>query len=73
MIGHCTHLGCSPQLAPEHGFELVGDWWKGGFYCACHSSEYDFAGRVFKGRSPAPLNLAVPPHKFLSDTLITNW
>ena len=70
VIGHCTHLGCSPQFAPEHGFELVGDWWKGGFYCACHSSEYDFAGRVFKGRSPAPLNLAVPPHKFLSDTLI---
>lgn len=70
VIGICTHLGCSPNFKPEHGIEEVGDWWKGGFFCPCHYSEYDLAGRVFKGRSPAPLNLPVPPHKYLSDTTI---
>lgn len=70
VIGSCTHLGCSPQFTPDHGAQEVGDWWKGGFFCRCHSSEYDLAGRVFKGRSPAPLNLPVPPYKYISDTVI---
>ena len=70
VMGVCTHLGCSPGFKPEHGVVEIGDWWKGGFFCSCHGSEYDLSGRVFKGRSPAPLNLPVPPHKFLSETKI---
>lgn len=70
LVGNCTHLGCTPNLTPELGIEEIGDWWKGGFFCHCHNSEYDYAGRVFKGRSPAPLNLPVPPHKYISDTIL---
>lgn len=70
VMGLCTHLGCSPNYKPEHAIPEVGDWWKGGFYCPCHQSEYDLAGRVFKGRSPAPLNLPVPPHSYLSESKI---
>jgi len=70
VMGVCTHLGCSPNFKPEHGIKEIGDWWKGGFFCSCHQSEYDLAGRVFKGRSPAPLNLPVPPHQYLSGTTI---
>lgn len=70
VMGVCTHLGCSPNYRPEHGIKEIGDWWKGGFFCSCHQSEYDLAGRVFKGRSPAPLNLPVPPHRYLSETAI---
>ena len=65
VMGICTHLGCSPNYMPEHGLKAIGDWWKGGFFCPCHQSEYDLAGRVFKGRSPAPMNLPVPPHRFV--------
>ena|SRR5262245_36688423 len=68
LIGICTHLGCSPtqKLAPgaESG---LGDGWKGGFFCPCHGSKFDLAGRVYKG-VPAPINLKVPPHTYLSDT-----
>lgn len=61
MEGVCTHLGCSPQLkSAEAKAEMGGDW-AGGFYCPCHGSKFDYAGRVFRG-APAPLNLVVPPY-----------
>lgn len=67
LIGICTHLGCSPKYKPfEH--ELGPDW-PGGFFCPCHGSMFDLAGRVFKN-VPAPINLAVPPYRFISDTRI---
>jgi ubiquinol-cytochrome c reductase iron-sulfur subunit len=66
MEGVCTHLGCSPQLkGAEAKAEMGGDW-AGGFYCPCHGSKFDLAGRVYSG-SPAPLNLVVPPYEFVSD------
>jgi len=69
MEGVCTHLGCSPQLmGVEAKAEMGGDW-AGGFYCPCHGSKFDYAGRVFKG-APAPLNLPVPPHTYLSEGTI---
>jgi ubiquinol-cytochrome c reductase iron-sulfur subunit len=68
LEGVCTHLGCSPSDKLKAGVESgLGDAWLGGFYCACHGSKFDLAGRVLKG-SPAPLNLRVPPHVYLSDT-----
>jgi ubiquinol-cytochrome c reductase iron-sulfur subunit len=70
IIGICTHLGCSPTYRPELGAaDLGGDEWQGGFYCPCHGSKFDLAGRVFKN-VPAPTNLAIPPYHFVSDTLI---
>jgi ubiquinol-cytochrome c reductase iron-sulfur subunit len=66
MVGICTHLGCSPVAKLSAGGDM-GDAWDGGFFCPCHGSKFDLAGRVFKG-SPAPTNLIVPPHKYLSDT-----
>lgn len=69
VVGICTHLGCSPTYRPEIAPEDIGDYWKGGFVCPCHGSRFDLAARVFKG-SPAPTNLVIPPHKYLSDTLI---
>jgi ubiquinol-cytochrome c reductase iron-sulfur subunit len=68
LVGICTHLGCSPSFRPTPDAE-VGNDWKGGFYCPCHGSKFDLAGRVYAG-VPAPLNLAVPPYRFLSDTRI---
>ena len=68
-VGICTHLGCSPTFRPEVGPADLGAAWKGGFFCPCHGSTFDLAGRVFKG-VPAPSNLVIPPHRFLSDTLI---
>jgi ubiquinol-cytochrome c reductase iron-sulfur subunit len=66
MEGVCTHLGCSPQLkSAEAKGEMGGDW-VGGFYCPCHGSKFDLAGRVFRG-APAPTNLKVPPYTFVSD------
>jgi ubiquinol-cytochrome c reductase iron-sulfur subunit len=65
LLGVCTHLGCSPQLRSEVGD--VDAQWQGGFLCPCHGGRYDLAGRVYKG-VPPPLNLAVPPHKYLTDT-----
>ena len=66
VVGSCTHLGC----APIEDFEVrPSDNWSGGFFCPCHGSKFDLAGRVFKG-VPAPLNLRVPPHRFVRDDLI---
>lgn len=69
LVGICTHLGCSPSSKLNHGEEGMGEDWPGGFFCPCHGSKFDLAGRVFKG-SPAPINLEVPPHKYLSDARI---
>jgi len=68
-IGICTHLGCSPTYRPDVAPADLGPDWKGGFFCPCHGSRFDLAGRVFKG-VPAPTNLHIPPHKYLSDTRI---
>jgi ubiquinol-cytochrome c reductase iron-sulfur subunit len=67
---HCTHLGCVPQVVPEVGAQPFDDDWKGGFFCPCHKSKFDMAGRVYKG-VPAPTNLRIPPYSYLDDrTLI---
>ncbi len=68
-VGICTHLGCSPTFRPEMAPADLGPDWLGGFFCPCHQSKFDLAGRVLKG-VPAPTNLVVPPHKYLSDTRI---
>lgn len=67
-VGVCTHLGCSPTLRidPEAKTDL-GASWPGGFFCPCHGSKFDLAGRVFKG-VPAPTNLVIPPYRYLSET-----
>jgi len=69
MVGVCTHLGCSPKEKSAEDKAEMGADWQGGFYCPCHGSKFDFAGRVYKG-SPAPTNLVVPRHMYLSDTTI---
>ncbi|TMH27722.1 MAG: ubiquinol-cytochrome c reductase iron-sulfur subunit [Betaproteobacteria bacterium] len=69
LVGVCTHLGCSPQEKPADAKAEMGADWLGGFYCPCHGSKFDFAGRVFKG-SPAPLNLVVPPYTVVSETKV---
>jgi ubiquinol-cytochrome c reductase iron-sulfur subunit len=66
-VGVCTHLGCSPTYRPELAPADLGPQWLGGFYCPCHGSKFDLAARVFKG-VPAPTNIIIPPHKYLSDT-----
>ena len=68
-VGVCTHLGCSPVYRPEVAPADLGPEWKGGFFCPCHGSKFDLAGRVFKG-VPAPTNLIVPPYKYLTDATI---
>ncbi|MEF8730410.1 MAG: ubiquinol-cytochrome c reductase iron-sulfur subunit [Candidatus Accumulibacter meliphilus] len=70
VVGICTHLGCSPSAKFKHGPAdgMAADW-VGGFLCPCHGSHFDFAGRVYKSQ-PAPTNLEVPPHMYLSDTRI---
>ena len=68
-IGICTHLGCSPTYRPDIAPADLGAEWKGGFFCPCHGSKFDMAGRVYKG-VPAPTNLVVPPYKYLSDTTV---
>jgi ubiquinol-cytochrome c reductase iron-sulfur subunit len=68
-VGICTHLGCSPTYRPEVAPGDLGADWLGGFFCPCHQSKFDLAGRVYKG-VPAPTNLVIPPYKFLSDTRI---
>ena len=60
-VGICTHLGCSPTFRPEVAPADLGADWLGGFFCPCHQSKFDLAGRVFKG-VPAPTNLVIPPH-----------
>ena len=69
LVGICTHLGCSPKYQPEIGAVSFDEDWKGGFLCACHGSKFDLAGRVFSG-APAPTNLVVPPHQYLSDDVL---
>jgi ubiquinol-cytochrome c reductase iron-sulfur subunit len=68
VVGICTHLGCSPspKLNPKGD---MGSDWQGGFFCPCHGSKFDLAGRVYKG-SPAPTNLVVPPHRYLNDQIL---
>jgi ubiquinol-cytochrome c reductase iron-sulfur subunit len=68
-VGICTHLGCSPTYRPQVAPPDLGPDWLGGFFCPCHQSKFDLAGRVYKG-VPAPRNLEVPPYMFLSDTRI---
>mgnify|MGYP000554103531 CR=1 FL=1 len=69
LVGICTHLGCSPTYRPELGAADLGADWKGGFFCPCHGSKFDLAGRVYSG-VPAPLNLEVPAHFYKSDRVI---
>jgi len=69
VIGLCTHLGCSPTYRPEIAPPDLGSDWTGGFFCPCHGSKFDMAGRVYSG-VPAPTNLEVPPYQFLSDDRI---
>jgi ubiquinol-cytochrome c reductase iron-sulfur subunit len=66
-VGICTHLGCSPTYRPDAGAPDMGADWEGGFFCPCHGSKFDLAGRVYKS-VPAPLNLVIPPHRYLSET-----
>ena len=67
VIGICTHLGCSPNFVMKEEGDSIDADWKGGFFCPCHGSRFDLAGRVFKG-VPAPRNLVIPPYKFISPT-----
>jgi ubiquinol-cytochrome c reductase iron-sulfur subunit len=67
MIGICTHLGCVPDYYGKIEPEPFDAHWKGGYFCPCHKSRYDVAGRVFQG-VPAPLNMVIPPYHFIDDT-----
>lgn len=69
VVGICTHLGCIPQFEPRPNPTTPAPGWPGGYFCPCHGSKYDLAGRVFRG-VPAPYNLPVPPHHFVSNTKI---
>ena len=69
LVGLCTHLGCSPEMKAEIRPEPFDPNWKGGYFCPCHKSRFDMAGRVFQG-VPAPINLLVPPHHYENDTTI---
>ncbi len=68
-VGLCTHLGCSPTFRPEIAPHDLGERWKGGFFCPCHGSWFDLAGRVYSG-VPAPTNLEIPPYRYITDTQI---
>jgi len=69
VVGICTHLGCSPTYRKEVAPADLGPDWHGGWFCPCHGSKFDLAARVYNG-SPAPTNLVIPPHKYLSDTKV---
>ena len=70
IVGLCTHLGCAPKFRPEVGAaDMGGDEWLGGFFCPCHGSKFDLAGRVYKG-VPASANLEVPPYSFEGDNVL---
>ena len=69
LVGLCTHLGCSPEMKAEIKPEPFDPEWKGGYFCPCHKSRFDMAGRVFDG-VPAPINLLVPPHHYENDATI---
>ncbi|HEY5754706.1 MAG TPA: ubiquinol-cytochrome c reductase iron-sulfur subunit [Steroidobacter sp.] len=69
LVGVCTHLGCAPLGRFQSADAELGADWPGGFYCPCHGSKFDLAGRVFKD-VPAPLNLKVPPYRFVTDGVV---
>ena len=69
LVGLCTHLSCSPKFRPRIRPEQFDEQWMGGFFCPCHGSKFDMAGRVYSG-VPAPSNLEVPPHYYESDSVI---
>ncbi|MBK1692698.1 ubiquinol-cytochrome c reductase iron-sulfur subunit [Ectothiorhodospira mobilis] len=69
LIGICTHLGCTPSYRPEVAPEDLGETWNGGYFCACHGSKFDLAGRVWRNM-PAPTNLVIPRHMYKSDNLL---
>lgn len=69
VVGICTHLGCLPKCFPNASPTTPVAAWPGGYFCPCHGSKYDLAGRVYKG-VPAPYNLPVPPYRFVSDTIV---
>ena len=69
LVGICTHLGCSPTFRPDVAPADLGPEWKGGFFCPCHGSRFDLAGRVYKG-VPAPTNLVVPSYRYLSESRV---
>ena len=69
VIAICTHLGCVPTFRPELAPEDLGPDWPGGYFCPCHGSKFDFAGRVYKN-VPAPTNLVVPPYRWLSESVV---
>ena len=69
VIGVCTHLGCSPTYRPEIAAPDLGSDWDGGFFCPCHGSKFDLAGRVYAG-VPAPTNLEIPPYRYVDDGTI---
>jgi ubiquinol-cytochrome c reductase iron-sulfur subunit len=69
LVGICTHLGCSPTFRPEPAPADLGAEWKGGFFCPCHGSRFDLAGRVYQN-VPAATNLIVPPYTYLTETRI---
>jgi len=69
MVGSCTHLGCSPSFHPESPAPEIDADWKGGFFCPCHGSKFDLAGRVYKG-VPAPLNMVIPPYRYETESRI---
>jgi ubiquinol-cytochrome c reductase iron-sulfur subunit len=69
IVGICTHLGCIPTFYPHPSASVPVAQWLGGYFCPCHGSKYDLAGRVFKG-VPAPFNLPVPPYRFVNDATI---
>lgn len=68
-VALCTHLGCVPSFRPDVAPPDLGPNWVGGYFCPCHGSRFDFAGRVFEG-VPAPLNLEIPPHRYVGDTAV---
>lgn len=67
LVGICTHLGCIPTFRPQPGAADLGNQWPGGFFCPCHGSKFDLAGRVFRN-VPAPTNLVVPMYRYESDS-----
>jgi ubiquinol-cytochrome c reductase iron-sulfur subunit len=69
LVGLCTHLGCAPEMVAEIRPEPFDPNWKGGYFCPCHKSKFDMAGRVYQG-VPAPTNLVVPPHYFADDATV---
>jgi ubiquinol-cytochrome c reductase iron-sulfur subunit len=69
VVGNCTHLGCAPIERFDVADQELGADWQGGFYCPCHGSKFDLAGRVYAG-VPAPTNLVVPPYRFIGDGLL---